>query len=270
MGGRCPRGAIPHHHMPNFAANLTLLFTEHPLLERFDAARRAGFNTVELLIPNDAPPQDLATALTDANLHLALINTPAPDWIAGDRGLAALPDRQQDFRTSFETALDYATHLNPDHIHIMAGLAHGPEAQATYIQNLRWAAAQAPGQSLLIEPINPADMPGYFLNDFDQAAAILDTINAPNLALQFDAYHAHKITGDVLSAWAKHGHRTRHIQVASAEGRHEPHKGAIDYPAFFAQLDAQGYAGHVSGEYFPAGSTTDGLDWIKSPKPKPS
>lgn len=256
--------------MPNFAANLTLLFTELPLLERFDAARQAGFTAVELLIPYGAPAPDLAHALKNANLHLALINTPAPNWAAGDRGLAALPDLQQEFQTSFETALHYAAQLNPDHIHIMAGLAKGPTAHATFVQNLRWATQRAPNHSLLIEPINPIDLPGYFLNDFDQAATILDTIDAPNLALQFDAYHAHKITGDMPATWVKHGHRARHIQVASAEGRHEPSKGAIDYPAFFAQLDAQGYAGHVSGEYFPAARTEDGLDWIKSPAPKPS
>jgi hydroxypyruvate isomerase len=248
--------------MPNFAANLTLLFTELPLLDRFDAARRAGFKTVELLIPYDAPAPDLAKALTDAKLHLALINTPAPDWAAGDRGLAALPQRQQDFQTSFETALDYAAQLKPDHIHIMAGLASGPQAQAAYLQNLRWAAARAPGQSLLIEPINPQAMPGYLLKGFEQAAAVLDAIDAPNLALQFDAYHAHNMTGDMPAAWAKLGHRARHIQVASAEGRHEPGQGAIDYPAFFALLDAQGYAGHVSGEYFPKARTEDGLGWI--------
>ena len=252
--------------MPNFAANLTLLFTELPLLDRFDAARRAGFDTVELLIPYDAPAADLAKALTDAHLRLILTNTPAPDWSAGERGLAALPSRRSDFRASFETALDYAAHLNPDHIHIMAGLAQGPEPHATYLQNLRWAVQRAPGQSLLIEPINPQDMPGYFLNNFDQAAAILDHLNAPNLALQFDAYHAHKITTDMPNVWAKHGHRARHIQIASAEGRHEPGTGALDYPEFFALLDAQGYVGHVSGEYFPAGRTTDGLHWIKPPR----
>jgi hydroxypyruvate isomerase len=256
--------------MPKPAANLTLLFTERPLLDRFDAARRAGFDAVELLIPYDAPAPDLAMALKDADLKLALINTPAPDWSAGDRGLAALPDHQQDFQASFETALTYAADLHPNHIHIMAGLAQGPQAHATFVENLSWAAQRAPNQSLLIEPINPQDMPGYFLNDFDQAAAILDQINAPNLALQFDAYHAQKITGDVPATWAKHGHRARHIQVASAEGRHEPNKGAIDYPAFFARLDAEDYDGHVSGEYFPAQRTEDGLDWIKTLTPERS
>jgi len=250
--------------MPNFAANLTLLFTEHPLLDRFDAARRAGFSAVELLIPYDETTQDLTKALTDANLRLALINTPAPDWAAGERGLAALPDKQSDFRASFDTALDYAAQLKPDHIHVMAGLAQGPNAQQAYLQNLSWAVNRARNQSLLIEPINSIDMPGYFLNDFDQAAAILDQINAPNLALQFDAYHAHKITGDMPATWAEHGHRARHIQVASAEGRHEPDVGAINYPTFFKQLDAQGYAGHVSGEYVPAGRTTENLNWIKT------
>ena len=248
--------------MPKFAANLTLLFTERPLLDRFEAARRAGFEAVEMLIPYEAPAQELAKALANSGLHLALINTPAPDWPAGDRGLAAVPEA--DFRTTFETALEYATLLKPDHIHIMAGLAQGRDAHQTYLENLNWAATRAPERSLLIEPINPVDMPGYFLNDFDQAASILDQINAPNLALQFDAYHAHRITGNMMAAWAKHGQRARHIQVASAEGRHEPNAGAIDHPAFFALLDEQGYDGHVSGEYFPAGRTKDGLSWLDS------
>lgn len=256
--------------MPNFAANLTLLFTEHPLLDRFDAARRAGFHAAELLIPYDAPAEELAKARIDSGLHMALINTPAPDWAAGQRGLAALPGQEYDFRNSIETAQHYAAYLNPDHIHVMAGLAQGPKARQTYLKNLAWAADHAPDHSLLIEPINAHDMPGYFLNDFDQAAAILDQINAPNLALQFDAYHAQKITGDMPATWAKHGHRARHIQVASAEGRHEPNSGIIDYPAFFAQLDAQGYVGHVSGEYFPTAKTQDGLDWIKSISPERS
>lgn len=256
--------------MPKFAANLTLLFTEHPLLDRPAAARRAGFDAVELLIPYDVPAPDLARAITDAGLPVALINTPAPDWASGQRGLAALPGQTHAFRASFETALHYAAHLRPDHIHIMAGLAQGPESHAAYLENLRWAARRAPDRSLLIEPINPHDMPGYFLNNFAQAAAILDQINAPNLALQFDAYHAHRITGDMPAAWAQYGPRTRHIQVASAEGRHEPDTGAIDYPAFFALLDAQGYQGHVAGEYFPAEHTEDGLDWIKPPRPEPS
>ena len=250
--------------MPKFAANLTLLFTELPLLDRFDAARRAGFRAVELLIPYDAPVDDLARALHDSGLHLALINTPAPDWAAGQRGLAALPGQTAAFRDTFETALHYAAHLRPDHIHVMAGLAAGPEAHATYLQNLRWATQRAPDQSLLIEPINPHDMPGFFLNDFAQAAAILDEIAAPNLALQFDTYHAHRITGDMPGAWAKYGPRARHIQVASAEGRHEPNRGAIDYPAFFALLDADGYTGHVAGEYLPAARTEDDLGWIKA------
>lgn len=256
--------------MPRFAANLTLLFTEHPLLDRPAAARQAGFDAVELLIPYDAPAPDLARALTDAGAHVALINTPAPDWAAGQRGLAAVPGQQANFRASFDTALNYAAHLNPDHIHIMAGLAQGPDAHATYLENLHWATQHAPDQSLLIEPINPHDMPGYFLSDFAQAAAILDAVNAPNLALQFDAYHAHEITGNMPAAWAQYGPRASHIQVASAEGRHEPNTGAIDYPTFFALLDAQNYQGHVAGEYFPAHRTEDGLDWIKSPRPEPS
>ncbi|WP_319825567.1 hydroxypyruvate isomerase family protein [Thalassovita sp.] len=248
--------------MPRFAANLTLLFTELALPDRFDAARRAGFTGVELLIPYDLPAEELARALRDSGLHMALINTPAPDWAAGDRGRAALPGQEAAFQDDFARALHYASHLSPDHIHIMSGLAHGPDAHQTLLRNLRHATGKAPNQSLTIEPINPHDMPGYFLNDFDQAAAILDALNAPNLSLQFDAYHAHRITGDMPRAWARYGYRARHVQVAAAEGRHEPNSGAIDHPAFFRALDTQGYTGFVSAEYFPAARTQDGLAWL--------
>ena len=145
----------------------------------------------------------------------------------------------------------------------MAGVADGPEAEATFTENLRWAAARAPGQSLTIEPINRHDMPGYFLADYTTAARVLDAVAAPNLALQFDAYHAHRITGDVPGTWAAHGHRAVHVQVAGFPGRHEPKGGEIDYPAFFARLDAEGYAGWVSAEYAPAAATADGLGWLR-------
>jgi 2-dehydrotetronate isomerase len=149
----------------------------------------------------------------------------------------------------------------------VAGTAEGPEARATYVGNLRWAATRAPKRSLTIEPINPADRPGFFLNDFDLAADILDEIAAPNLHLQFDAYHAHRLTGDVMATWARHGHRAVHVQIAGFPGRHEPQGGDIDYPAFFARLDADGYQGFVSAEYAPAGATAEGLGWLAQAQP---
>ncbi len=247
--------------MPRFCANLTMLFTEHPLLERFGAARAAGFDTVEILFPYDDSAADILQRLTDNDLTLALINAPPPNYTGGTRGFAAVPGGEARFRTDFKRAARYAKALGAKHLHLMAGVAEGADAKATFIANLTWAAAEAPRQSLTIEPINPHDMPGYFLNDFGLAATVLDAVAAPNLHLQFDAYHAHRITGDVIATWAAHGHRVAHVQVAGYPGRHEPVAGEIDYPAFFARLDADGYAGWVSGEYHPGRRTENGLGW---------
>ena len=248
--------------MPRFAANLSMLFRELPLLERPAAARDAGFAGVEILFPYDEPGHLIRQALDRAGLPLILINTPPPNWTGGDRGFAAIPGGEERFRHDFRRALRYAQVLGARHIHVMAGVAEGSEARDTFIRNLAWAAATAPEQPLTIEPINTHDMPGYFLDDFDLAAEVLDTVGAPNLALQFDAYHAHRITGDVMGTWAAHGHRAAHVQVAGYPGRHEPAGGEIDYPAFFARLDSDGYAGFVSGEYTPEGRTGDGVGWI--------
>jgi 2-dehydrotetronate isomerase len=247
--------------MPRFAANLTMMFTELPLLERFSAAKSAGFDAVEVLFPYDTSAMDLMDRIVGNNLTLALINCPPPNYTDGPRGFAAIPGGQARFQHDLKRSLRYAKALGAQHLHLMAGVAAGPKAKATYIDNLRWAAACAPRQSLTIEPINPHDMPGYFLNDYDLATEILDAVDAPNLHLQFDAYHAHRITGDVLGTWARIGPRVAHVQVAGHPGRHEPMGGEIDYKAFFARLDADGYGGWVSGEYNPEGRTGDGLGW---------
>ena len=247
--------------MPRFAANLTFLFKEVPFLDRFTAARDAGFDAVEILFPYDDPVGEVADRLRDNGLTLALMNTPPPNWAGGDRGFAAVPGLEARFRRDFERCLRYGERLKPRHIHIMAGKAQGLVAQGTFVQNLAWAAALVPDQSLTIEPINPVDMPGYFLNDFDQAAAIIAEVGATNLGLQFDAYHAQIITGDAVAVWGKHGTLVRHVQVAGVPGRHEPAGGEIDYPAFLARLDAERYGGFVSGEYHPKGRTEDGLGW---------
>lgn len=250
--------------MPTFCANLTMMFTEHACIDRFGIAKEAGFDTVEILFPYDHPGQEMRSALIKHDLNLALINTPPPNWAGGDRGYAAIPNGTKRFQYDFKRTMRYAQLLNPTHIHIMAGRASGGVARATFIKNLKWAAEHAPKQSLTIEPINQTDMPGYFLHDFDQAAEILDEVDAPNLGLQFDAYHAHMITGDLPATWDSHGHRAVHIQIAGANGRHEPIGGDIDYPAFFEQIGNDGYNGVVSGEYHPKEHTNDGLDWMKS------
>ena len=248
--------------MPKFAANISMLFTELPFLDRIPAAQKAGFDAVEILFPYDISAQDIRDALQQAGMPLALINTPPPNWTGGDRGFAAIPDGQDRFRHDFKRALRYAEVLGANIIHIMSGIAEGSEARATMIENLRWATDFAPLQKLTIEPINTVDMPGYFLSDFDLAADILDAVSAPNLALQFDAYHAHRITGDMMGTWAAHGHRAGHIQIAGAPGRREPQTGDIDYKPFFKLLNETRYKGYVSGEYNPAGATNKGLRWL--------
>lgn len=249
--------------MPRFAANLTFLFRELPFLDRFEAAAEAGFEGVEVLFPYDDAVSEITRRLKQTGLKMVLINAPPPNWAGGARGFAAVPGGTKRFRHDFKRALRFAEALGTRHLHIMAGRAQGIAARKTYIENLSWAAAEAPRMSLTIEPINPHDIEGYFLSDYDQAAVILDRVGAPNLGLQFDMYHAQMITHDGIAVWEAHRARVRHVQVGGTPGRHEPVKADIDYPAFFARLDAEGYKGWVSGEYNPAGRTRDGLGWIR-------
>ncbi|WP_300512621.1 TIM barrel protein [Aliiroseovarius sp.] len=248
--------------MPRFAANLSFLFRELPFLDRFQAAADAGFTAVEVLFPYDDAASEITRRLTVNGLTMVLINTPPPNWTGGDRGFAALPGGTDRFRHDFKRALRFAKALRANHLHIMAGKAKGLVAQQTFVENLKWACEQAPDQSLTIEPINHTDMPEYFLHRFDQAAEVLAAVNAPNLGLQFDAYHAQMITGDMLAQWEAYKHLVRHIQIGGYPGRNEPAKGEIDYPAWFRQLDAEGYKGFVSGEYHPAAQTEAGLTWL--------
>lgn len=245
--------------MPQFAANLSFLFTELPFPKRFAAASKAGFRAVEFLFPYTYPAQDLRLWLDDAGLELALFNTPVHDWDDGGRGVAALPGEEARFRAEFDLALSYAEVLSPRHIHVMSGLSMGEAAAECLYRNLTWAAQHAPDQSLTIEPINGYDMPGYFLDDFALAAQMIDNVGQANLGLQFDAYHAQRITGNLRATWAQFGAKARHVQIAGVPGRHEPVAGEIDYPAFFSALDAQGYDGFVGAEYHPKSGTEPGL-----------
>lgn len=248
--------------MPRFCANLTFLFQELPFMERFAAAREAGFEAVEVLFPYDFPAQEMRGHLAAQGLALALLNTPPPNWAGGARGFAAVPGAEERFRHDFDRTLRFAGVLKPQHIHVMAGKAQGAVARATYLRNLKWAAARAPKASLTIEPVSPSELPGYFLDSFDLAAEILDEVGAPNLGLQFDAYHAQLLTEDAAGTWARHGHRARHVQIAGVPGRHEPEGGAFDCPGFLAALDASGYRGWVSAEYLPKETTAEGLGWF--------
>ncbi|RNF33731.1 hydroxypyruvate isomerase family protein [Paracoccus methylarcula] len=248
--------------MPRFAANLTMLFTEIPMEERFAAAAGAGFAGVEILFPYDIPAATLSRKAVAAGLEIVLINTPPPNWAGGPRGFAAVPGLEERFRYDFDRALRFARSLRSRHIHVMAGTTGDAAARAIFIRNLAWAAKRAPHASLTIEVINPTDKPGYFLADFELAAEIIAELGAPNLGLQFDAYHAQAITGDAIGAWREYAPIIRHIQIAGYPGRHEPTGGEIDYPAFFAALDASGYRGWVSAEYNPEHLTENGLDWL--------
>ena len=248
--------------MPKFCANLTWLFTDLPFIERIAAAREAGFHAVEVLFPYDANAQDIVNELGRYEMTMALINSPPPNYTGGEPGWAAVPGLEERFRGDFRRGHRYARTLHAKHLHVMAGDAEGDEAKALFIENLRWAAAEAPKQSLTIEPLNPHDKPGYFLNDFYQARAVIEAVDAPNVRLQFDAYHAARIHGDVMKLWADMRDIVVHVQVAQTPDRSEPDKGQIDYPAFFAGLDAGGYDGWVSGEYKPKAETKDGLGWM--------
>lgn len=254
--------------MPRFAANLTMMFTEHAFLDRFAAAADAGFEAVEYLFPYAFPAETIAARLSQAGLRQALFNMPPGDWDAGDRGLAALPARADEFRAALDKAIDYAGIIGTPLVHMMAGLADSrdEEARAAYASNLARAAeatAKA-GLGLVIEPINGRDMPGYFLNNFDQALGFLSEIGQPHVKLQFDIYHRQILHGDVTMALRAMMPVIGHIQIASVPERHEPMSGELNDRLIFAEIDRLGYQGYVGCEYRPAGRTEDGLGWLKA------
>jgi 2-dehydrotetronate isomerase len=250
--------------MPRFAANLSMMFTEVPFLDRFAAAAEAGFDSVEFLFPYDLDPDKIVACLRANGLTQALFNLPPGDWAAGERGLAALPGRESEFRASVTTALRYAAATGVARLHVMAGLADPDSAEAdrTYRDNLRYLCAAAPaGLTILIEPINARDMPGYYLNDFNRAADLIADLALPNLRLQFDIYHRQIIHGDVLTGLRRLMPIIGHVQVASVPLRHEPGTGELDDFRVLRELDVLGYTGFVGCEYRPAADTVSGLGW---------
>lgn len=253
--------------MPRFAANLSMMFTELPVQERFSAAARAGFKAVEILFPYDHATKQLSRAAMSAGLEFALMNTPPPNWAGGPRGFAAIPGLEERFRTDFERALRFAKSLRVQNINIMPGNATGPEAEKTFLRNLAWgaerAAEDASGIALTIEPVNPAGNPENFLTDYDRAAAAIDLIGAPNLGLQLDAFHAQAINGNVIGTFEAHRDIVRHIQIASYPARQEPNDDSFDLGEFLRLLDREGYAGFVGAEYEPRALTRDGLHWLE-------
>lgn len=255
--------------MPRFAANLSFLFQEEPFLDRFQAAARQGFQAVEFMFPYDHSAAAVAAASRDSGLQVVLFNAPPGDWNAGERGLASLPERRKDFRVAMARAFDYAAAFNCPRIHVVAGIERAGmdrrAMRACYMDNLAWAAEQASGYglSLMIEPINRRDVPGFFLSDFDEAEKVLSEINAPNLRMQFDIYHAQIIHGDIVRRLERQMPWIGHIQIANPPDRREPGAGEIEYDFVFAKLDSLGYDGWVGCEYRPAGETEASLDWIR-------
>ena len=200
-----------------------------------------------------------------AGMPVALINAPPGDWASGDRGFAARPGYETAFRDSFLRAADYATRLGAARVHVMAGVAKGPQAEATYVENLAWAAAQAPDLGLCLEPLNPEDMPGYFLNDYDQAARILDDLAHPRIGLQFDLWHAARLHGDATAVWQAHRDRVAHVQIAGFPARNEPGGGGFSLPALCDAVDALPGV-WIAAEYRPARGTAQGLGWLQALK----
>lgn len=251
--------------MPKFAANLSFLFQDLPFLDRFEAAAKAGFKAVEYLFPYEWPAAEIAARLNVNGLQQALFNLPPGDWTKGERGLASLPGREREFEEAVRQALTYAKALGCGRVHAMAGLRHQGAHRATYVANLKKAAAMAAGEGVdvLIEPINTRDIPGFFLNTSGEARAVIYEVGAANLGLQFDIYHRAIQEGDVATALSEFAPLIRHIQIASPPDRGEPDDGELNYRYLLQAVDAIGFKGWVGCEYKPRRGTREGLGWAE-------
>jgi hydroxypyruvate isomerase len=266
---RPPALTLSDRPMPRFAANLSMLFTEVPLVQRFERAARAGFSTVEIQLPYEMPAEQMRDLLASNRLTMVLHNLPAGDWAAGERGIACLPGREREFRAGVAQAIRYATTLGVPQLNCLAGIAPAEalpsELRATMVENLRYAARelQAAGLKLLIEPINGFDVPGFWLNRTAQALSLLDEVGADNAFVQYDIYHAQRSEGELAATLEKHIARIGHIQVADNPGRHEPGSGEIHFDFIFRHLDRIGYRGFIGCEYKPRSGTEAGLAWLE-------
>lgn len=255
--------------MPRFAANISMLFTELPFLERFEAAREAGFKGVEFLFPYDFPVDEISDARKQSGLTQVLFNLPAGDWKRGDRGIGALPGREAEFERGFHQALTYANALSCKKLHVMSGIAPTTLDDRVNLSalegNLRRIAPQAAkhGITLMLEPINTRDMPGYVLNKTEQAFRIMGNVPAQNIMLQLDLYHRQIMQGDLIATIERHIQKIGHIQIAGVPSRNEPDTGEINYPYIFQRLDQLGYDGWVGCEYNPRGDSWAGLSWLE-------
>lgn len=252
--------------MAKFAANLSMLFTELPFMERFAAAKANGFDAVEFLFPYDYDKNELAAQLKQHQLTQVLFNLYPGDWDAGEKGMAAIPGREQEFRATVTQGIEYANALGCKKIHAMSGIVD--ESQSfdahidTFISNIRWAADQAAefGINILIEPLNDRDVPGYFLAHQRDAADLIQQVDRPNVKLQFDTYHAQIMDGDLSVLAADLADVIGHIQIASVPERHEPNEGELNYRHLFKVLDNH-YSDFIGCEYKPRSNTAAGLVW---------
>ena len=258
--------------MPKLAANLTMLFNELDFVDRFEAAAQAGFKGVEYLFPYAYEKEQLREKLEQNRLVQVLHNLPAGDWAAGERGIACLPGRSDEFQEGVGKAIDYATTLGCKQVNCLAGIAPADadpaKVRQTFISNLKFAAGklQAAGIRLLIEPCNTRDIPGFYLNRSQQALDIMDEVGSNNLFLQYDIYHMQVMEGNLAPTIERELPRIAHMQLADNPGRNEPGTGEINYPFLFGFIDALGYQGWIGCEYKPAGSTVDGLGWMLNTK----
>ena len=254
--------------MPRFAANISMMFNELPFLDRFAAARAAGFQAVEFLFPYEHPAAEIAVRLKDHGLQQVLFNAPPGDWAGGERGTASLPGRRQEFRDGIMRALDYAGALGCPRLHVMAGMMPPGVAQGTlagtYAINLAWAAerAIAQGVTCVIEPINQRDMPGYALTGTANAVAVIEAVGRDRLGLQFDLYHTQITEGDLVPRARALLPWIAHMQVADTPGRNEPGTGEVNWPFVFGEIDKMGFEGWIGCEYRPKGETVAGLGWF--------
>ena len=254
--------------MPKFAANLTMLFTEVPFMERFAQARNTGFSVVEYLFPYEFEPAKLKAQLAQNRLTQVLFNLPAGKWEEGERGIAANPERVDEFRAGVAKAMEYARELGVGKLNCLAGKrASGYDEAAhwsTLVGNVKYAATllQEKGLQLMVEPINHFDIPGFFLNRTEQALKLIDAVGMPNVFMQYDIYHAQREEGDLAATLRKQIDKIGHIQIADNPGRHQPGTGEINYPFIFKEIDASGYQGYIGLEYAPIPDSKSSLAWV--------
>jgi hydroxypyruvate isomerase len=255
--------------MPQFAANLSMLFTEWPFLDRFERAAQAGFRFVEFQFPYEVPAEEIRARLDRHHLKAVLHNMPAGNRAAGERGIGCHPDRVEEFRAGVTQAIAYATALGVPRVNVLAGRVPPgvgePVLRRTLVANLRDAAQafKQAGLVLLIEPINDIDVPGFYLTRTAQALDLLDEVGADNAFVQYDIYHAQRMEGDVAATLERHLARIGHVQFADNPGRHEPGTGELNWEFLFTHLDRIGYRGQVGAEYKPATTTEAGLGWLR-------